>query len=113
MNEKDIHTLVLLQRRFAKLYRKGNLVSIRDEYVHLSDETMVELMKTADSEITVTDRHEDEYPLEFAMTFEGVKFLAIMTFAEVKQYDLKVFVPEKLLVAYTKCLFDCASHEKS
>jgi hypothetical protein len=106
MNKKYLHELALLQKRFAKHYREGPLIAVVSDYVHITAEAMAELIRGPNGSCgRVTNRHEDEYPIEFKIETEGVTFLAIMSYDEIHECALREFVPAELLEAYVQHLY--------
>ena len=71
-----IDYIVTLQKRFSRLYRSSDLISITSEYVHMRDVRL--LASKFDLEITETLRgKDDEYPFELSVVYKEVKFISL------------------------------------
>jgi len=106
MNKKYLHELALLQKLFAKHYREGPLIAVASDYVQITAEAMAELIRGPNGSCgRVTNRHEDEYQVEFKAETEGVTFLAIMSYDDIHECALREFLPTELLEAYVQHLY--------
>jgi hypothetical protein len=94
-----------LQRAVKKEYFRDHFCGIEAMGVHLTTEAMVDLIRFGNAPIVVQDFGGDTYPFEFSMVIKDVKFYTLVTYEEVRDNDLAIYIPMEMRDAYYKWIF--------
>ena len=108
LSDKQAHSLVLLQKRYARMYKQTRIAGISTEGVHMMADGIMELIRliVPQPEVTIArwDGNKAKNNVHVQLTYEGVMFYSLLDWAEVLEYHLRDLLSDDLKEGFDQWL---------
>ena len=90
MTEFPLEEVLAMQKRFVELYRTTGLLSVNDNYVHVTDHALAELSDPSTWNIKVVRNPGFDTPYHVHTWIQGTEFVAVLNEKEMAEYGLEI-----------------------